>query len=252
MLIYKVVARLPSKTGIKMKIVVIMAMQSEFSAIKEMIQPAPLDIIDCFPGHQYHQAECFGHDIIFALPGLESEHAIDRIGPQNASLIAYESINYFKPELVINAGTCGGFKARGAMIGDVYLSTEPVFYHDRRIPLDNFQGFASGYFQPSKITFASPVDIKSGRVTTGSSLTASEQDLSIMINGEADCKEMELAAIAYVCQSLDTHWVGIKSVTDIVDCEKHTTEEEFLRNLNQASSKLKDTLLSVLQHVQLP
>ena len=40
----------------------------------------------------------------------------------------------FKPDVVISAGTAGGFGARGAKIADIYLSTATV-NHDRRIPI---------------------------------------------------------------------------------------------------------------------
>lgn len=40
----------------------------------------------------------------------------------------------FKPDLLISAGTAGGFKAQGGTIGDVYIS-KAVMHHDRRIPI---------------------------------------------------------------------------------------------------------------------
>ena len=40
----------------------------------------------------------------------------------------------FKPDLLISAGTAGGFKAQGGAIGDVYIS-KAVMHHDRRIPI---------------------------------------------------------------------------------------------------------------------
>lgn len=42
-------------------------------------------------------------------------------------------------DLLINAGTCGGFQAMGAEIGDVFFTTASA-HHDRRIPIPNFQG----------------------------------------------------------------------------------------------------------------
>lgn len=40
----------------------------------------------------------------------------------------------FRPDLLISAGTAGGFKAQGGAIGDVYIS-KAVMHHDRRIPI---------------------------------------------------------------------------------------------------------------------
>ena len=59
---------------------------------------------------------------------------MDNVGTVPASVAAYLALQTFSPDLLIIAGTAGGFKARGAAIGDIYVSTRTV-NHDRRIPL---------------------------------------------------------------------------------------------------------------------
>lgn len=66
---------------------------------------------------------------------------VDRIGSQAATLAAWETIRVFNPDLIISAGTAGGFKNREANIGDVYLSTEAIKYHHRHIPVEHFETF---------------------------------------------------------------------------------------------------------------
>ena len=46
-------------------------------------------------------------------------------------------------DLVLNAGTCGGFSRKGAEIGDVFLTTG-VANHDRRIPIPGFDAYGIG------------------------------------------------------------------------------------------------------------
>jgi nucleoside phosphorylase len=46
----------------------------------------------------------------------------------------HAALQAFKPDLLISAGTAGGFKARGGEIGDVYIS-KAVMHHDRRIAI---------------------------------------------------------------------------------------------------------------------
>ena len=46
-------------------------------------------------------------------------------------------------DLVLNAGTCGGFSRKGAEIGDVFLTTG-VANHDRRIPIPGFDTYGIG------------------------------------------------------------------------------------------------------------
>lgn len=56
---------------------------------------------------------------------------------------AFYAINEFKPDLVINAGTAGGFKRAGAEIGDAFISTLCA-HHDRRIPIPGFTEYGKG------------------------------------------------------------------------------------------------------------
>ena len=55
-------------------------------------------------------------------------------------MATYESIRVLNPDVVITAGTCGGFKAKGLEIGDVVLGTHSAF-HDRRIQIPGFLEF---------------------------------------------------------------------------------------------------------------
>lgn len=61
-------------------------------------------------------------------------HGVDNVGTVPAAVTAYLAVHEFKPDLVISVGTAGGFKARGAAIGDVFLATA-FANHDRRIPI---------------------------------------------------------------------------------------------------------------------
>lgn len=49
------------------------------------------------------------------------------------------------PDLVINAGTAGGFAAKGAGIGDVFVSSV-IRNHDRRIPLPGYDQYGVGEY----------------------------------------------------------------------------------------------------------
>ncbi|KAL4562331.1 hypothetical protein LXL04_034531 [Taraxacum kok-saghyz] len=53
-------------------------------------------------------------------------------GTVPASLVTYASIQALKPDPVINAGTAGAFKVKGACIFDMYLVSDLAF-HDRWI-----------------------------------------------------------------------------------------------------------------------
>lgn len=72
--------------------------------------------------------------------GPSEEYGICKVGTSAAFLTTYLAIDAFKPELVISAGTAGGFESNGAEIGSIFVSTTTV-NHDRRIPLPGFKEF---------------------------------------------------------------------------------------------------------------
>jgi 5'-methylthioadenosine nucleosidase len=91
--------------------------------------------------------------------------------------------------------------------------------------------------------------LKSGVVSTGNSLGFVSEDLELMHSANTAVKDMESAAVAYVCRLWQTPMLAIKAVTDIVDGDKATTEE-FLANLQKSSAALQDVVCKVLQFMQ--
>ncbi|KAF5443828.1 hypothetical protein F2P56_036354, partial [Juglans regia] len=73
---------------------------------------------------------------------------VDSVGTVSASLVTYASIEALKPDLIINAGTAGAFKAKGAAVGDVFVASDCAF-HDRRIPIPVFDMYGVGLRQAS-------------------------------------------------------------------------------------------------------
>ncbi len=60
-----------------------------------------------------------------------------------AALAAFYTIHETQPDLIINAGTAGGFKRIGAEIGDAFISTICA-HHDRRIVIPDFVPYGKG------------------------------------------------------------------------------------------------------------
>ena len=69
-----------------------------------------------------------------AVAGKCQLHGVDNVGTVPAAVTAYLAVHEFKPDLMISVGTAGGFKSKGAAIGDVFLATA-FANHDRRIPI---------------------------------------------------------------------------------------------------------------------
>ncbi|KAI3861447.1 hypothetical protein MKW98_000399 [Papaver atlanticum] len=181
-------------------------------------------------------------------PGKDPASGVDSVGTVSASLVTYASIQALQPDLIINAGTAGGFKAKGAGIGDVYVASD-VAFHDRRIPIPVFDL----YGVCAKRAFSTPnllkeLNLKVGKLSTGDSLDMSPIDEKSITANDATVKDMEGAAVAYVTDLLSVPTIFVKAVTDIVDGDKPTAEE-FLQNLIAVTAALDQTVTRVVDFV---
>lgn len=177
------------------------------------------------------------------------ETGVDNCGTVPAAMASFLALQKASPDLVINAGTCGGFRRKGADIGDVFLTTA-VAHHDRRIPIPSFDIYGIGKIE-SRINPNNLADIhnfKLGVCTTGNSLDKTDEDDKHMLANDASVKDMEAAAIAWSCALHSVPFLGVKVVTDIVDGDR-ATQEEFLENLHKASLSLQMALPKVIEYI---
>lgn len=179
------------------------------------------------------------------LVGVAGEHPrfkVDAIGSVPAALLAHALIEGFQPERLINAGTAGGFLSAGAQIGDVYLGAEAAVFHNRRIPLPGFEAMGHGHFPVEcDRALAASLGLKVGTVSTGDSLDCSPEDTRRLAALGASVKEMEAAAIAYVCEHHRVPLVLLKAITDFVDHET-PTGTQFAQNYARAVDTLATKL----------
>ena len=105
---------------------------------------------------------------------------VDNVGTVPASMATFVAIHQLKPDLVINAGTAGGFKRKGATIGAAYLCSK-MCNHDRRIPIPGFTDYGHGHHDahPSPNT-AAALGLATGVVSTGNSLDCTDTDDKLM------------------------------------------------------------------------
>lgn len=189
-----------------------------------------------------------GKEIYAVLNG--QQNGLDLVGCEPATLTTQLVISKLNPDLIINAGTCGAFKANGANIGDVYLSKAPINFHDRRV------GDSGGWYEMGvgfypcidASQIAKDLGFKLGNCTTGSSLDMADEDLALIKKNGGELKDMEAAAIAWVASLYNTPLMCVKSVTDLCDGGR-ATEEEFHENLSLASHNVKDACIRILDYL---
>lgn len=186
-----------------------------------------------------------GGKIFLITSGKDYRYNVDNVATQPATLAAFVAIEKTRPDLLINAGTAGGFKKKGANIGDVYVGSG-FKYHDRRIPISGFDKYGEGNYPAIKASkIIKELKLKSGIISTGNSLHATDEDLKIIKKSKAAVKEMEASAIAWVAMLYRKPFLALKSITNLVDTSK-PTNEEFLNNLDIASRNLSKALAKVL------
>ncbi|MBT4763125.1 MAG: 5'-methylthioadenosine nucleosidase [Bdellovibrionaceae bacterium] len=233
-------------------LVILMAMADEAQPIigqlslTEKISETPLLPMKIFHGHFNEK------NIHIIVNGADPEHKVDCIGTVPASLSTFMAMQQFNPDLIINAGTAGGFKSQGANIGDIYLANK-VQFHDHRITIPGFKGFGINesniniqFNSLSLENLSNKLNFKIGAISTGDSLDMSSEDKNSMETYGACLKDMEAAGILWVSKLYNKPTLFLKSVTDIVD-DQHPTADEFLKNLKMASENLSLALIKLIK-----
>lgn len=184
-----------------------------------------------------------GAEVTLVTPGADPASNIDHIGPVHASVALTRALAQAHDpfDLVVNAGTAGGFEAHGQRIADLVIARDTMF-HDARVAIDGFDRVARAHTRLSAdeatiARVAAALDARAGLVSTGSSLDATPDELALFARSGALAKEMELAALAVACRLHGLPLVALKGVTDLVD-HHEPTHAAFLRNLERTCARI--------------
>ena len=198
---------------------------------------------------KFYRGEVGQTEIVAVCNGRDERFGVDRVGIETSVLATFLLLTTFSPQLLINAGTAGGFQSRGGAIGDLYFSAEPYVFHDHRIGIPGFKEFAEGGYPPGSLEMLGHlVGAKRGKVTTGSSLDATPEDLVRMAQSGATVKDMEGAAVAQIAFDCGVPCFSIKAITDLVD-HPETTADVFLRNFAFASEALGKATVKIAKYL---
>jgi 5'-methylthioadenosine nucleosidase len=84
-----------------------------------------------------------GYKVSVVTNGKDKKFGVDNVGTVPAALATFLAVNQLKPDLLINAGTAGGFRRKGAAIGDAFICNG-LRNHDRRIPIPGYTEYGVG------------------------------------------------------------------------------------------------------------
>ena len=181
--------------------------------------------------------------VVIGVNGVDPVHGVVLVGTEPAVLATMSVIDRWKPDIVISAGTAGGWSRAEANIGDVFVAWPHVVRHDRRIGIERFHeyGIGSHPVWNRSNELATALGARLGIVTTSNSLDESDTDREWILSLNGEVKEMEAAAVAWVCSLSDIPFVAVKTITDLVD-HPTPTADQFLASLATASHRLSEVL----------
>ena len=176
-------------------------------------------------------------------------HDRDLIGCEAAAVTTQAAIQRLQPDLVVSCGTCGGWQRYGARVGQAYVA-DGVMFHDRRVPGDNewdTQGLGNYKVWEGSWQLAQRLGLPMGKVSTGSSFDLSpEEDALIDANG-GRLKEMEGAAVAFVCSLYGVPVALVKAVTNLRDAADQGDDiDAFHANLRRATLALSEACSGIV------
>lgn len=188
-------------------------------------------------------------ELMLATNGIDPRFGVDLVATQPAAVSAYAAIERFNPDMVINAGTAGGFKSAGLQIGEAVISRDSLKFHDRRIPLAGFDAYGIGSYPCVDMTpMAEALGLKTTGISTGNSLDMTPMDLEMIGKNHAAIKEMEAAAVAWVAWTMEKPFMALKAVSDLLDSPEKS-ETQFTENLAKATQNLSRQLVRIIDYL---
>ena len=226
---------LPTLASAPRRVLLFVAMESEATPIAEALRLAR--------DGDARTGRAAGAHVTLVTPGVDPATKADHIGPVHAATALTRVLAASREpfDLVVNAGTAGGFEARGQAIADLVVARDTLF-HDARVAIGGFDRVARAHTrlsadEPTLARTAASLDARIGLVSTGASLDATADELAGFARSGALAKEMELAALSVACRAHGTPLVAIKGITDLVD-HHEPTQDAFLRNLTRTAARV--------------
>lgn len=224
------------------RIAIIVAMQSEFDLVSNILEHAePCEI----EGAKALVGELFGKQIILLKSG---------IGKVNAAMQVTSLIAEMHPDYIINSGVAGGI-GEGMHQGDIVVGTETC-YHDvwcGEGEWGQVQGFPLKFPASSELVN----DMKSlnsqlifGLICTGDQFISDLATLQGIKRNFPDGKavDMESAAIAQVCYAKQVPFMSLRIVSDTPGMEPDNTAQ-YLDFFAEAPKKTFAVLRQLIEKI---
>ncbi|MEK3807859.1 5'-methylthioadenosine/S-adenosylhomocysteine nucleosidase [Metabacillus sp. SLBN-84] len=231
-----------------MKAAIIGAMEEEVSILRDQLEHAKTETI---AGSEFTTGTYSGMDVILLKSG---------IGKVNASVSTAILLDRFKPDVVINTGSAGGFH-QSLNVGDVVISTE-VRHHDVDVTAFNYEygqvpGMPAAFLPDEKLVAIAAeqaeeqegIQVVKGLIATGDSFMNDPERVAYIRTKFEDlyAVEMEAAAIAQTAHQFGVPFVIIRSLSDIAGKESDVSFEQYLETAAKNSAELVLSIVRALK-----
>ncbi|QPC46980.1 5'-methylthioadenosine/S-adenosylhomocysteine nucleosidase [Mangrovibacillus cuniculi] len=222
-----------------MTIAIIGAMEEEVSILRNQMTNTDTVTI---AGSEYTKGTLEGKEVVLLKSG---------IGKVNAAMSTAVLFQEFKPSVVINTGSAGGFDP-SLEVGDVVISTE-VRHHDVDVTAFGYEygqvpnlpaAFTANELlrkaAADSIAEMEGIQVVEGLIATGDSFMNDPKRVEAIQDKfvELQAVEMEAAAIAQVAHQFNIPFVVIRSLSDIAGKESHVSFDQYLEKAAVNSAKL--------------
>lgn len=222
-----------------MKIAIIGAMEEEVTLLRDHIENQEQTVI---AGCEFTSGKMENAEVVLLRSG---------IGKVNAAMSTTLLLEVFKPDVVINTGSAGGFHP-DLNVGDVVISSE-VRHHDVDVTVFGYEygqvpQLPAAFIADEKLveiaekaaTEISDIQVVKGLIATGDSFMNDPTRVEFVRGKFKDLQavEMEAAAIAQVAQQFNTPFVIIRSLSDIAGKESNISFEQYLEKAAVNSANL--------------
>lgn len=232
----------------KMKYIgIIAAMDEEMMAIKELMSS-----IDecCYFGKVFYSGNIDDKKIVLVKAG---------VGKVNAASVTQLLIDKFDVECVINVGSAGAINY-DLSYGDIVISTK-LIQHDFDITcFDHEKGYITGIgreieadeklievFEKAINNVDSGIRVVKGVIATGDQfLNDAEVKKEIRREFNAECGEMEGAAVAQVCKLCDVPFIVIRSISDKPNSNEPIDFYKYLEMASKNCAKIVKEVMGIL------
>lgn len=212
-----------------MKIAVIGAMEEEVELLRAAISNPKTTVI---ANSEYTEGTYEGKDVVLLKSG---------IGKVNAAMSTTILLHEFKPDVVINTGSAGGYD-ENLEVGAIVISDE-VRHHDVDATIFGYEigqvpQMPPAFKSDEKLMQAAEHAVQkigehqaaTGLITTGDAFMNDPVRVEVVRKQFPTMKavEMEAAAVAQVCYQFGTPFVVIRALSDIAGKESNISFDEFL------------------------